>query len=135
LADLKPEWRLLDADGQVLGRLASRIAQILRGKENPRFVPNLPSGDIVVVVNASKVALTGAKLQNKQYYRHSGYPHGLKQVGLQEMLDKQPTKVIEHAVKGMLPHGPLGRELMRRLKVYAGPEHPHEAQAPLMRQG
>src|SRR5687767_8451959 len=134
LADLKPEWRVIDAEGQVLGRMASRIAQILRGKENPRFTPHLPTGDFVIVINASKVAVTGGKLQKKRYYRHSQYPGGLKEVGLGDMLAKHPTRVIEHAVKGMLPHGPLGRTLMRRLKVYAGPEHPHAAQSPLLQE-
>lgn len=133
LADLKPKWQVLDAEGQVLGRLASQIAQLLRGKHNPRFTPHLPSGDIVVVVNAAKVSFSGAKLQKKRYYRHSGYPGGLKEVKLEEMLEKHPTRVIEHAVKGMLPHGPLGRVLLRRLKVYPGPGHPHTAQVPIQK--
>lgn len=135
ISELKPEWHILDAEGQVLGRLASQIAQMLRGKHNPRFTPHLPSGDIVVVVNAAKVSVSGGKTEKKNYYSHSGYPGGLKTVRLDKMLEKHPTRVIEHAVKGMLPHGPLGRVLMKRLKVYPGPGHPHEAQAALMKVG
>jgi len=112
----------------VLGRLASQVAQILKGKHNPLYVPHLNTGDFVIVVNAAKIAVTGDKLKQKRYYRHSGYPGGLKSINLEDSLVKFPERVIEHAVKGMLPHNPLGRAMLRRLKVYAGPTHPHAAQ-------
>ena len=127
-SDLKPAWRVVDAEGQVLGRLASQVAQILKGKHNPLFVPHLNTGDFVIVVNAAKVAVTGNKLKQKRYYRHSGYPGGLRSINLEDSLARFPTRVFEHAVKGMLPHNPLGRAMLRRLKVYAGPTHPHAAQ-------
>ncbi len=127
-SDLKPIWRVVDAEGQVLGRLASQVAQILKGKHNPLYVPHLNTGDFVIVVNAAKIAVTGDKLKQKRYYRHSGYPGGLKSINLEDSLVKFPERVIEHAVKGMLPHNPLGRAMLRRLKVYAGPTHPHAAQ-------
>ena len=127
-SELHPAWRVIDADGQVLGRLASQIAQILKGKLNPAYVPNMLSGDFVVVVNADKIGVSGNKLQNKFYHRHSGYPGGYRKVQLQKAMDTNPVRVIEHAVKGMLPHSPLGRDMLRRLKVYAGPTHPHTAQ-------
>lgn len=129
LADLKPSWQVINADGQILGRLASRIAQLLKGKHNPLYTPHLNSGDVVVVVNAEKVVTTGAnKQRDKLYYRHSGYPGGLRSVTLEQLRDKHPTQVIEHAVKGMLPPTSLGRAMLRRLKVYVGPEHPHQSQ-------
>ena len=127
-SELHPAWRVIDADGQVLGRLASQIAQILKGKLNPAYVPHMLSGDFVVVVNADKLAFSGNKLQNKFYHRHSGYPGGYRKTQLQKAMDTNPVRVIEHAVKGMLPHSPLGRDMLRRLKVYAGPTHPHTAQ-------
>jgi large subunit ribosomal protein L13 len=130
-ADVRRQWYLVDASGQTLGRLASRIAQILRGKGKPLYAPYLDVGDFVVVVNAERIAVTGAgKLQDKFYYRHSGYPGGFRRVSLAETLAKHPERVIEHAVRGMLPHGPLGRRMLSKLKVYAGPTHPHEAQQP-----
>jgi len=127
-SELHPAWRVIDADGQVLGRLASQIAQILKGKLNPAYVPHMLSGDFVVVVNADKLAFSGNKLQNKFYHRHSGYPGGYRKTQLQKAMDTNSVRVVEHAVKGMLPHSPLGRDMLRRLKVYAGPTHPHAAQ-------
>jgi large subunit ribosomal protein L13 len=123
-------WLLVDADGQTLGRLASRVAQILRGKHKPIYTPYLDTGDHVVVVNADKVRLTGRKLDQKRYYRHSGYPGGLKETPVRKMLETHPERVIEYAVWGMLPKGKLGRQMFKKLKVYAGGEHPHAAQGP-----
>jgi large subunit ribosomal protein L13 len=123
-------WLLVDADGQTLGRLASRVAQILRGKHKPIYTPHLDTGDHVVVVNAEKVRLTGRKLDQKRYYRHSGYPGGLKETPVRKMLESHPERVIEYAVWGMLPKGKLGRQMFKKLKVYAGGEHPHAAQVP-----
>ncbi len=127
-SDLKLKWQVVDADGQVLGRLASRVAQILKGKTNPMYAPHLNTGDGVIVVNATKIVVTGKKTEDKRYYRHSGYPGGLKSIALGDQQRKNPSRVIEHAVKGMLPKTPLGRAMLRRLKVYAGAEHPHQAQ-------
>jgi large subunit ribosomal protein L13 len=124
-------WYIADADGQVLGRLATRIASVLRGKHNPAFSPHLDAGDFVIVVNAKNVRLTGKKLSDKQYYRHSGYPGGIRQASAQEVLDRHPTRVVREAVEGMLPKNRLGRRLATKLKVYAGPDHPHRAQKPL----
>jgi large subunit ribosomal protein L13 len=124
-------WYIADADGQVLGRLATRIASVLRGKHNPAFSPHLDAGDFVIVVNAKNVRLTGKKLSDKQYYRHSGYPGGIRQASAQEVLDRHPTRVLREAVEGMLPKNRLGRRLATKLKVYAGPDHPHRAQKPL----
>jgi len=124
-------WYIADADGQVLGRLATRVASVLRGKHNPAFSPHLDAGDFVIVVNAKNVRLTGKKLSDKQYYRHSGYPGGIRQTSAQEVLDRHPTRVIREAVEGMLPKNRLGRRLATKLKVYAGPDHPHRAQKPL----
>lgn len=130
LAQLSREWWLVDAAGMTLGRLATEVATRLRGKHKPTFTPFLDTGDHVVVVNAQKLVLTGAKLQNKMYRRYSGYPGGLKEVSAEKMLKKHPARMIELAVRGMLPKGPLGRQMARKLKVYAGPEHPHQAQRP-----
>ena len=130
LEQIQRKWVLIDADGQVLGRLASRVATLLRGKHKPIFTPHLDTGDFVLVVNAQKVRVTGQKLLQKQYTRYSGYPSGLKFTTLQDMLRTHPERVIEHAVKGMLPDGPLGRRLFGKLKVYPGAEHPHAAQQP-----
>ena len=127
-SDLKPQWHVVDADGQTLGRLATRIATILNGKHNPLYVPHLMTGDYVVVTNARKVRVTGNKVQQKMYYRHSGYIGGLKERTLADMLEKHPGRVISQAVKGMLPKNSLGRKMLKRLKVYAGAEHPHSAQ-------
>jgi large subunit ribosomal protein L13 len=128
--ELTREWYLVDAEGQTLGRLATQIADRLRGKGKPQFTPHVDTGDFVVVVNAEKIAVTGKKLEQKMYYRHSGYPGGLKERPLSEQLERVPAEVLRKAVKGMLPRNRLGRQQLTKLKVYAGPEHPHEAQAP-----
>ena len=130
--EIQRRWWVVDANGKVLGRLASEIAQVLRGKHKPMFTPHLDTGDYVVVVNADKIRLTGNKAENKAYFRHSGYMGGEKFVPFKEMLSKHPDRVIDLAVKGMLPKNNLGRLMRRKLKVYAGPEHPHEAQQPEM---
>jgi large subunit ribosomal protein L13 len=128
--EIERQWHVIDASEVVLGRLATHAATLLRGKHKPTFAPHVDTGDFVIVVNAGKVALTGNKRQTKVAYRHSGYPGGLKKVAYDELLDKHPQRAIELAVKGMLPHNKLGRRLIRKLKVYAGPEHPHAAQQP-----
>jgi large subunit ribosomal protein L13 len=124
------EWYLFDAEGKTLGRLATQIADRLRGKGKPTYTPHVDTGDFVVVVNAEKIAVTGKKLDEKMYYRHSGYPGGLKERSLRVQLERQPTEVLRKAVKGMLPKNRLARQQLTKLKIYAGPEHPHEAQAP-----
>ena len=129
-ATVNKQWYVIDAEGQVLGRLASQVAKILRGKNKPDFTPHVDCGDYVIVINAEKVAVTGKKLNQKIYYNHSDYVGGMKETTLKEMLAKHPERVIEHAVKGMLPKGPLGREMYKKLFVYAGPEHKHAAQKP-----
>ena len=129
-AKIERKWYVVDADGQVLGRMAAQIASILRGKNKPEFTPNEDVGDYVVVVNAAKVKVTGRKLDQKIYYHHSEYVGGMKETTLKEMLAKKPEKVVELAVKGMLPKGPLGRRMLDKLHVYAGPEHKQQAQKP-----
>jgi len=124
------EWYLVDAEGQTLGRLATQIADTLRGKRKAQYTPHVDTGDFVVVVNAEKVAVTGNKLDQKRYYRHSGYPGGLKSRTLREQLDRRPTEVLRTAVRGMLPKNRLARQQLTKLKVYAGPEHPHASQNP-----
>ncbi len=128
--DVTREWYVVDAAGQNLGRLASRIAKILLGKHKPQFTPGVPVGDFVIVVNAEKIAVTGNRLDQKVYYRHSGYPGGLKQITLRQQLEKFPDRVIRAAVWGMLPRNRYGRKLLKKLKIYAGPDHPHQAQQP-----
>jgi len=128
--DIRREWYVVDAQGKTLGRLASEIAKILRGKHKPIYVPHLDCGDYVIVVNAEKVRVTGKKLDQKFYYRHSGYPGGLKSINLRDQLQKHPTRVLEAAVRGMLPKNRLGRAMIKKLKVYAGDSHPHQAQQP-----
>jgi large subunit ribosomal protein L13 len=123
-------WLVVDASGKTLGRLATQIADALRGKRKPEYTPHIDVGDFVIVVNAEKVAVTGRKLEQKRYYRHSGYPGGIRSRTLGEMLDRRPEEVIRKAVRGMLPRTRLGRAQFRKLKVYAGPDHPHEAQKP-----
>jgi large subunit ribosomal protein L13 len=130
-SEIERQWYLVDAQGKTLGRLASEIAKILRGKHKPTFTPHLDTGDYVVVVNAEKIHVTGNRLDEKRYYRYSGYPGGLKSVPLRELLEKHPTRAIRYAVKGMLPKNRLGRAMIKKLKVYAGSEHPHEAQKPV----
>jgi large subunit ribosomal protein L13 len=128
--EVERRWYVVDADGQTLGRLATRIADTLRGKGKAQYTPHVDTGDFVVVVNAEKVLVTGNKLDQKRYYRHSGYPGGLRSRTLREQLERRPTEVIRKAVKGMLPKNRLARRQLTKLKVYAGPDHPHEAQAP-----
>lgn len=128
--DVDPKWHLVDAEGRILGRLAARIALILQGKHRPTYTPHIDTGDFVVVVNAEKIVVTGRKLKNKMYYRASGYPGGLTETPLEELLAKKPTQAVSLAVKRMLPKTKLGRHMFQKLKVYAGPEHPHEAQSP-----
>lgn len=128
--EIKREWWIVDAQGKTLGRLASEVARILRGKHKPYYTPHLDCGDYVIVINAEKIHVTGKKLDDKIYYRHSGYPGGLKSFTLREMLKRRPTRVIRKAVWGMLPHNRLGRRMIKKLKVYAGEEHPHQAQKP-----
>ena len=124
------KWYVIDAEGQRLGRLASEVASLLRGKHKPTYTPHVDTGDHVIIINAEKIELTGNKLKDKMYRRHSGYPGGLKERTAEEMLDRQPERVIEIAVKGMLPKGPLGRKMFKKLHVYAGPEHNNAAQKP-----
>ena len=130
-ADISESWYVVDADGMPLGRLASEIAKVLRGKHRPEYSPHLSLGDHVVVVNADKIHVSGNKSSAKLYYRYSGYPGGLKVRTFQEAMEKDPTKIVRIAVKGMLPHTRLGRQMLRKLKVYTGPGHPHEAQKPV----
>ncbi len=129
-SDRQRDWFVVDAEGENLGRLATRIADTLRGKRKPEYTPHVDTGDFVVVVNAEKVTVTGKKLEDKRYYRHSGYPGGLRSRTLGEMLERRPEEVLRMAVKGMLPRNRLARAQLRKLKVYAGPEHPHQAQQP-----
>ena len=129
-ATVDRKWYVVDAEGMTLGRLASEVAKVLRGKNKPTFTPHVDTGDYVIVVNAEKIAVTGKKMDQKIYYSHSDYVGGLKSATLKEMLAKHPERVIEHAVKGMLPKGPLGRQMDTKLFVYAGPDHKHAAQKP-----
>ena len=128
--EIERRWYVVDAEGKTLGRLATQIADALRGKTKPQYTPHVDTGDFVVVINAEKIAVTGKKLDDKIYYRHSGYPGGLKHRTLREQLERRPTEVLRVAVKGMLPKNRLAARQLTKLKVYAGPEHPHEAQAP-----
>ncbi|MGH9093658.1 MAG: 50S ribosomal protein L13 [Acidimicrobiales bacterium] len=129
-ADIERAWFEVDADGAVLGRLASEVARVLRGKHKPIFAPHVDTGDHVIVVNAAKVIMTSDKADKKLAYRHSGYPGGLRSRTYRDLLEKQPEEIVRRAVKGMLPKGPLGRSMLRKLKVHAGPTHPHSAQNP-----
>jgi large subunit ribosomal protein L13 len=128
--DIRRQWHLIDADGKTLGRLATEIARRLRGKHKPEFTPHMDTGDYIVVVNAEKVHVTGNKLADKMYYRHTGYIGNLKSTNLEKLLAGHPERVIQQAVKGMMPKGPLGRSMLTKLKIYAGGEHPHTAQQP-----
>jgi large subunit ribosomal protein L13 len=128
--DIQRDWYVVDAQGETLGRLATRVATILRGKHKPIYAPHVDWGDFVVIVNAEKVHTTGQKLTQKKYYRHSGYPGGLSEISLRDQLLKFPERVLESAIRGMLPKNRLGRQMFRKLKVYAGPNHPHQAQQP-----
>ena len=126
--DINRQWHVIDASGKILGRMATEAAQLLEGKHKPTYAPNMDTGDFVVIVNASEVQLTGNKAKQKVYYRHSGYPGGLKSDNFANLIKTRPTRVVEHAVKGMLPHNRMGRAMARRLKVYPNPTHPHQAQ-------
>ena len=128
--DIKRRWCLVDAEGKTLGRLASRVAAILKGKHKPIYTPHADMGDYVIVINADKIHVTGRKMLQKMYYRHSGYPGGLKSINLRDLLQRHPTRAVEYAVKGMLPKNRLGRRMFKKLKVYAGSDHPHQAQKP-----
>ncbi|MCG3202204.1 MAG: 50S ribosomal protein L13 [Gammaproteobacteria bacterium] len=129
-AEVRRDWYVLDATNKTLGRLATEVARRLRGKHKPEFTPHVDTGDYIVVVNAEKVRVTGRKTTDKMYYRHSGYPGGITETSFEKMIQSQPHKVIEIAVKGMLPKGPMGRTMFKKLKVYAGPNHKHSAQQP-----
>lgn len=129
--DVTHEWKLVDANGKNLGRLATQISTILLGKDKPTFTPGVDTGDYVIVVNAERISVTGNKLDDKFYYRHSGYPGGLKKINLRDQLAKYPDRVIRQAVWGMLPHNRMGRKLIKKLKIYAGTDHPHQAQEPV----
>ena len=131
-ADIERKWYVVDADGETLGRLATKIAVILRGKHKPIYSPSVDCGDYVIVLNADKITVTGQRLDQKVYYRHSGYPGGIRSITLREQLEKHPTRPIELAVKGMLPKNKLGRKMLKKLKVYTGSEHPHQAQEPVL---
>lgn len=128
--DRQRDWYIVDAEGKTLGRLATSLADVLRGKRKPEYTPHIDTGDFVVVINAEKIHVTGDKMNSKRYWRHSGYPGGIRSRTLSEMLEKQPEEVIRKAVKGMMPRNSLARKQLLKLKVYAGPEHPHEAQKP-----
>jgi large subunit ribosomal protein L13 len=130
-SDVQRQWHVIDATDVVLGRLATQAATLLRGKHKPIYAPHVDTGDFVIIVNAEKVALTGAKREDKVEYRHSGFPGGIRATSYDVLLAKNPRRVVEKAVKGMLPHNTLGRQLLSKLKVYAGPEHPHQAQKPV----
>ena len=130
--EVERKWYLLDAEGQTLGRLAVLAANLLRGKHKPQYTPNVDTGDFVIIINAEKISVTGKKETDKIYYHHTGYPGGLKSASFRELMEKDPTKAIEKAIKGMLPHNTLGQEQFNKLKVYAGTEHPHAAQKPVV---
>ena len=127
---VKRDWLLVNASGETLGRLATKVAMILRGKHKPIYTPHVDTGDFVVIINAEKINLTGKKMENKRYYHHTGYPGGIKSITVKDLLKKEPQSVIKFAVKGMLPKNPLGRMMIKKLKVYSGEEHPHQAQNP-----
>jgi len=129
--ELDPKWYLVNAEGKILGRLSTELAKILRGKNKPTYTPHLDTGDFVIVVNAGKVTLTGKKMKDKIYYHHTGYPGGIKEMNAEKLLARKPTEMIRMAVKGMLPKTSLGRQMLRKLKIYSGPNHPHEAQKPI----
>lgn len=130
--EVERKWYLIDADGEILGRLATKIANILRGKHKPEYTPNVDTGDFVIVINAEKIRVTGKKETDKMYYHHSGYPGGLKTASFQQLMEKNPTLALEKAVKGMLQHNTLGDQQFQKLKIYAGSEHPHAAQKPIV---
>ncbi len=129
-AEVERKWYVVDAEGKTLGRMASAVAAILRGKNKPTYTPHVDCGDYVIIINADKVAVTGKKRQDKIYKRHTGYPGGLRELTFEQLMEKHPEEVVRHAVKGMMPNGKLGRKMFKKLKVYAGPEHDHAAQKP-----
>ncbi len=129
-AELEHSWYVVDAAGKTLGRLSSDIAHVLRGKHKPMYTPNMDTGDYVIVVNAEKITVTGKRAEQKKYYSHSGYPGGLKERAYRDVLQARPHRILEHSIKGMLPHNSLGADMYRKLKVYAGPTHPHQGQTP-----
>jgi len=129
--ELDRKWYLVNAEGKVLGRLSTELVKVLKGKNKPTYTPHMDTGDFVVVVNAGKVTLTGKKMKDKIYYHHTGYPGGIKEMNAEKLLAKKPTEMIRMAVKGMLPKNSLGRQMLRKLKIYAGPNHPHDAQKPV----
>lgn len=131
-SEVEKKWYVLDAEGKVLGRVASEAAKLLRGKHKPIFTPHIDAGDYVIIINADKAILTGNKLDQKHYYRHSGYPGGLKAAPYRRLMEQRPELAMELAVKGMIPHNRLGRQIMKKVRIYAGPEHRHQAQAPEM---
>jgi large subunit ribosomal protein L13 len=131
IEEMDRQWYLVNAEGKVLGRLATELVKILKGKNKPTYTPHLDTGDFVIVVNAGKVTLTGRKMKDKIYYHHTGHPGGIKEINAEKLLMKKPTEMIRMAVKGMLPKNSLGRQMLRKLKVYPGPNHPHEAQNPI----
>jgi len=128
--DIKREWYLVDASGKVLGRLASRVASILKGKHKPTYSPHLDVGDHVIIINADKIKVTGKKFHQKMYYHHTGYPGGLRSVSFRKIFQEKPERILYHAIWGMLPHNRLGRKMIKKLRIYAGAEHPHQAQKP-----
>ncbi len=129
--EVQHQWYLVDAQGKVLGRLAAELAKILRGKTKPIYTPHVDTGDFVIVVNAAKITLTGKKMKDKIYYHHTGHPGGIREMNAEKLMSKKPTEMIRIAVKGMLPKTSLGRQMIQKLKIYAGPKHPHEAQKPI----
>jgi len=130
--EVERKWYVIDAENKTLGRLASEVAAILRGKKKPTYTPHVDCGDYVIVINAEKVAVTGKKRKEKIYKRHTGYPGGLREMTFEQLMEKHPTEIVRHAVKGMMPNGKLGRQMYKKLKVYAGPEHGHDAQKPVV---
>ena len=128
--DIHQKWYVVDARNEILGRLASKVAQVIRGKHKPIFAPHVDVGDYVIIINADKIRVTGRKAQQKKYTRYSGYPGGLREISYEEMLEKHPERILQHAIKGMLPKNRLGRKMFKKLKVYAGDQHPHSAQLP-----
>ena len=129
--EVEAKWYLIDASGKTLGRLSTTIANILRGKHKPQYTPHIDTGDFVIVVNADKIKVTGKKETDKIYYHHTGYPSGLRSISYQDLMEKHPTRALEKSVRGMLPHNTLGEEQFKKMKIYAGPDHPHEAQKPI----
>ena len=129
--EVERKWYVIDADGEILGRLATKVASILRGKNKPEYTPHIDTGDFVIIINAEKIRVTGKKITDKKYYHHTGFPGGLKTATFKELMEKNPTLALEKAIKGMLPHNTLGDEQFQKLNIYAGPEHPHAAQKPI----